>query len=69
MVKENNSKICKVCKEEKDISEFYYRKRNKRYFNQCIACLNNKRRKDYFKTTNWKIGKKVCIVLMEEAND
>lgn len=42
-----NKKICIICKKEKDLEEFYYRKDLKKYRNWCIECEKN-RTKDFY---------------------
>ena len=43
----NNKKICCICKREKSLEEFYYRKDLKKYRNWCIECEKN-RTKDFY---------------------
>jgi len=53
----NTSKICKTCKEEKDISNFHYQKR------ECKSCNNKKRR-----VNKELIGTKICVRCGEERD-
>jgi hypothetical protein len=49
-----NTKICKTCNIEKQISEFHYRKDNGKYRNECIQCWyseNKQYRKEHKKET------------------
>lgn len=63
------TKICKICGEEKEINEFYFRKDSNKYRNECKRCAlklqkefyeNNeeklKHKKEYFK--NWRENNK-----------
>ena len=35
-----NKKICSICNETKELSDFYYRKDNNKYRNECKMCFN-----------------------------
>jgi len=50
-------KVCSDCGKEKDLSEFYFRKDHNKYRNQCIECLNNKKKLCYIKNRKQRLDK------------
>lgn len=45
------SKICRICKEEKPLSEFYFRKAKKAYETRCNTCESIRKKK--WEEKNW----------------
>jgi len=48
-------KICSKCKEEKDISEFYFRKQYNKYYSICKECYKNKEKERYLKNKDKRL--------------
>jgi hypothetical protein len=53
-------KVCIKCKEEKELTEFYYRKDTNKFFNTCKLC-KNKIKKEYYKNNK----EKICVINKE----
>lgn len=58
-------KVCKICHEEKEFDEFYFRKDNGKHRNECKECLKKKARKPNTKPTT-KEGYKYCAKCNKE---
>lgn len=49
------TKKCTMCNIKRPLSDFYYRKDSKKYRNQCVYCLNRRKRKKLFIDFNKKL--------------
>ena len=50
-------KVCTNCGEEKDLTDFYFRKTMNKYHNICISCQLKKRKEYYQKNKDMKLAK------------